>query len=137
MQLAEKMKVKYQQVAKYELGQNQLCAFRLWQASHILGCKIKYFFDKDYINKMYGYHRTNIRRNAAMASELLDVDLLQAELDNELASLGGRIYLAKDSRQSSEMFKKTYSLYPKWRSIKSEIDPDNIFQSDLSKRLKI
>ena len=59
------------------------------------------------------------------------------ELDNELASLGGRIYLAKDSRQSSEMFKKTYSLYPKWRSIKSEIDPDNIFQSDLSKRLKI
>ena len=90
MQLADKMNVKYQQVAKYELGQNQLCAFRLWQASHILGCKIKYFFDKNYINKMYGYHSANIRRNAAMPSELLDVDLLQAELDNELAYIDFR-----------------------------------------------
>ena len=75
MQLADKMNVKYQQVGKYELGQNQLCAFRLWQVSHILGCKIKYFFDKDYINKMYGYHSANIRRNSAMPSELLDIDL--------------------------------------------------------------
>ena len=90
MQLADKMNIKYQQVAKYELGQNQLCAFRLWQASHILGCKIKYFFDKDYINKMYGYHSAKIRRNSAMPSELLDVDLLQAELDNELAYIDFR-----------------------------------------------
>ncbi len=90
MQLADKMNIKYQQVAKYELGQNQLCAFRLWQASHILGCKIKYFFDKNYINKMYGYHSANIRRNSAMPSELLDVDLLQAELDNELAYIDFR-----------------------------------------------
>ena len=85
MQLADKMNVKYQQVAKYELGQNQLCAYRLWQASHILGIKIKYFFDKDYINKMYGYHSANIRRNSAMPSELLDVDELQADVERELA----------------------------------------------------
>ena len=31
MQLAEKMNIKYQQVGKYELGQNQLCAFRLYR----------------------------------------------------------------------------------------------------------
>ena len=90
MQLADKMNIKYQQVGKYELGQNQLCAFRLWQASHILGCKIKYFFDKDYITKMYGYHSANIRRNSAMPSELLDVDQLQLELDNELAYIDFR-----------------------------------------------
>ena len=90
MQLADKMNIKYQQVAKYELGQNQLCAFRLFQASNILGCKIKYFFDKDYITKMYGYHSANIRRNSAMPSELLDIDLLQAELDNELAYIDFR-----------------------------------------------
>ena len=90
MQLANKMNIKYQQVGKYELGQNQLCAFRLWQASHILGCKIKYFFDKDYITKMYGYHSANIRRNSAMPSELLDVDQLQLELDNELAYIDFR-----------------------------------------------
>ena len=39
---------------------------------------------------MYGYHSASIRRNAAMPNELLDVDLLQAELDNELAYIDFR-----------------------------------------------
>ena len=90
MQLADKMKVKYQQVGKYELGQNQLCAYRIWQASNILGCKVKYFFDETYIKRMHGYHSTQIKRAAAMPSELLDIDLLQAELDNELAYIDFR-----------------------------------------------
>ena len=90
MQLAEKMQIKYQQVGKYELGQNQLCAFRLYQASKILGCKVKYFFDDTYIKRMHGYHSTQIKRSAAMPSELLDIDLLQAELDNELAYIDFR-----------------------------------------------
>ncbi len=62
---------------------------------------------------------------------------LLEELDKELASLGGRIYLAKDLRQSPEIFKQTYCSYSKWRDIKKEMDPDNIFQSDLSRRLEI
>ena len=90
MQLADKMNIKYQQVGKYELGQNQLCAYRIWQASNILGCKVKYFFDETYIKRMYGYHSANIRRNSAMPSELLDVDQLQLELDNELAYIDFR-----------------------------------------------
>ena len=89
-QLADKMQVKYQQVGKYELGQNQLCAFRIWQASHILGCKVKYFFDETYIKRMHDYHSTQIKRNAAMPSELLDIDQLQLELDNELAYIDFR-----------------------------------------------
>ena len=59
------------------------------------------------------------------------------ELDNELASIGGKIYLAKDSRQTSEMFKKTYLSYQKWKTTKDEMDPENLFQSDLSKRLRM
>ena len=90
MQLADKMNVKYQQVAKYELGQNQMCAYRLWQASNILGCKVSYFFDDTYIKRMHGYHSKQIKRDAAMPSELLDIDLLQAELDNELAYIDFR-----------------------------------------------
>ena len=89
-QLADKMNIKYQQVGKYELGQNQLCAYRIWQASNILGCKVKYFFDETYIKRMHGYHSTQIKRAAAMPSELLDIDLLQAELDNELAYIDFR-----------------------------------------------
>ena len=90
MQLADKMNIKYQQVGKYELGQNQLCAYRIWQASNILGCKVKYFFDETYIKRMHGYHSTQIKRAAAMPNELLDIDLLQAELDNELAYIDFR-----------------------------------------------
>ena len=90
MQLADKMNIKYQQVGKYELGQNQLCAYRIWQASNILGCKVKYFFDETYIKRMHGYHSTQRKRSAAMPSELLDIDLLQAELDNELAYIDFR-----------------------------------------------
>ena len=59
------------------------------------------------------------------------------ELDKELADLGGKLYLAKDLRQSAEMFKKTYCFYPRWKEIKMEMDPYNIFQSDLSRRLEI
>ena len=59
------------------------------------------------------------------------------ELDIELASIGGKLYLAKDSRQTPSMFRKSYPFYEKWRSIKQEMDPDNIFQSDLSRRLRI
>ena len=90
MQLADKMNIKYQQVGKYELGQNQLCAYRIWQASNILGCKVKYFFDETYIKRMHGYHTTQIKRAAAMPSELLDIDQLQLELDNELAYIDFR-----------------------------------------------
>ena len=90
MQLADKMNIKYQQVGKYELGQNQLCAYRIWQASNILGCKVKYFFDETYIKRMHGYHSTQIKRAAAMPSELLDIDQLQLEVDNELAYIDFR-----------------------------------------------
>ena len=59
------------------------------------------------------------------------------ELDNELASIGGKIYLAKDLRQKPEVFKKTYRSYESWKSIKKEMDPNNLFKSDLSIRLKM
>ena len=62
---------------------------------------------------------------------------LLEELDIELASIGGKIYLAKDSRQTPFMFKKSYLFYEKWRCIKQQMDPNNLFQSDLSKRLRI
>ena len=66
-------------------------------------------------------------------------DLLKVleELDNELASLGGRIYLAKDTRQTAEIFKKTYLSYEKWKKVKTYMDPKNIFESDLSRRLEL
>ena len=59
------------------------------------------------------------------------------KLDKKVSNAGGRIYLAKDSKQSSEMFEKTYPRLNEWKEIKRKMDPNNIFCSDLSKRLNI
>ena len=56
-------------------------------------------------------------------------------LDDEVASSGGRLYLAKDSRQSSRTFRSTYSNIDNWIKIKNKLDPKGIFQSDLSRRI--
>ena len=59
------------------------------------------------------------------------------KLDEKVLSAGGRIYLAKDSMQTPEMFKQTYPRLNEWKEVKSKMDPNNIFCSDLSKRLNI
>ncbi len=56
-------------------------------------------------------------------------------LDKLIANEGGRLYLAKDSRQSVDMFLKTYRTFNEWLKIKNEMDPRNIFTSDLAERL--
>jgi len=62
--------------------------------------------------------------------ELLDI------YDEKIQEAGGRIYLAKDSRQSSEIFWKSYKP-EKWLEIKNLMDRRKVFCSDLSKRLKL
>ena len=59
------------------------------------------------------------------------------KLDEKVFNAGGRIYLAKDSRQSPEMFQSTYPLLNSWKKIRNSMDPNNIFCSDLAKRLNI
>ncbi len=56
-------------------------------------------------------------------------------LDNEVAEAGGRLYLAKDSRQSPQSFSKTYSKLPQWKSWLPQANNDSVFLSSLSFRL--
>ena len=82
---------RYQQIGKYELGVDQMAAYRVLQLSQILKCKIKYFFDATYIERMKPYH--NRVYHAAMPPELLDIDELQAEAirDYDMAELQARL----------------------------------------------
>ena len=59
------------------------------------------------------------------------------ELDNELASIGGKIYLAKDLQTKTLKCLKNLSFISILEINKKEMDPDNLFKSDLSIRLKM
>ena len=59
------------------------------------------------------------------------------ELDALVAAEGGRLYLAKDSRQSPSMFARTYPRLDEWREIRDRLDPHHVFISDQSRRLAI
>ena len=59
------------------------------------------------------------------------------ELDELVASAGGRLYLAKDSRQSPSMLARTYPRLSEWQSVKDRMDPRGVFTSDLGRRLSL
>jgi decaprenylphospho-beta-D-ribofuranose 2-oxidase len=59
------------------------------------------------------------------------------ELDELVGAVGGRLYLAKDSRQSPQMFAQTYPRLSEWQKLRDELDPQGVFTSDLARRLSI
>ncbi len=65
------------------------------------------------------------------------IDKLLEELDQEIIKVGGKLYLAKDARQSDSTFKKTYKSLDTWQKNKKILDPNCIFISDIANRLKI
>ena len=59
------------------------------------------------------------------------------ELDCLVASAKGRIYLAKDSRARFDVINRMYPELDAFRRVKQELDPQGVFQSDLSRRLRL
>ncbi len=59
------------------------------------------------------------------------------ELDLIVKDYGGRIYLSKDARMKPEIFFSTYPQSYDFSQFVASIDPKNVIQSGLSKRLKI
>jgi decaprenylphospho-beta-D-ribofuranose 2-oxidase len=63
------------------------------------------------------------------------LDGLLDEFDQEVATAGGRIYLAKDSRVSPAAFRAMYPRVDEWLAVRARVDPDGVLQSDLGRRL--
>ncbi len=57
--------------------------------------------------------------------------------DRIIVKNGGRIYLAKDSRIYPGAFRRMYPEWEEWKTIKKEYDPQEMFTSDLARRLEI
>jgi decaprenylphospho-beta-D-ribofuranose 2-oxidase len=57
--------------------------------------------------------------------------------DDITVSAGGRLYLAKDARLRAELFPTMYPRHGEWLQIVRRFDPNGVFASDMSRRLKL
>jgi decaprenylphospho-beta-D-ribofuranose 2-oxidase len=58
-------------------------------------------------------------------------------LDERVLAMGGRLYTAKDSRTDHDTFAAMYPRLDEWRKIRDAADPDGVFASDMSRRLRL
>ncbi|MET0594352.1 MAG: FAD-binding oxidoreductase [Polyangiaceae bacterium] len=60
---------------------------------------------------------------------------LLRRIDRMILDAGGRIYLGKDSYVEADTFRAMYPRIDEWLAIKAKYDPDNVFTSDLGRRV--
>jgi decaprenylphospho-beta-D-ribofuranose 2-oxidase len=56
-------------------------------------------------------------------------------LDRIVLDAGGKLYLGKDARLGRDTFRRMYPRWERWRAVREKWDPDQVFQSDLGRRL--
>lgn len=65
------------------------------------------------------------------------VGALLDALDEKVLAVGGRSYLAKDSRMTPQSAHAMYPRLGEWNQVRRSFDPERVFVSDLSRRLQL
>lgn len=65
------------------------------------------------------------------------LDRLCYRLDELVLGVGGRVYLAKDSRIDADSLRKMYPRLDDFLAVRRRVDPDGVFVSDLARRLNL
>jgi decaprenylphospho-beta-D-ribofuranose 2-oxidase len=65
------------------------------------------------------------------------LDRLCRRLDELVLSVGGRVYLAKDSRIDAASLRLMYPRLDDFLAVRRRVDPDGVFVSDLARRLEL
>jgi decaprenylphospho-beta-D-ribofuranose 2-oxidase len=60
-----------------------------------------------------------------------------SSLMDELAQIGGKVYLSKDALLKVDQFKKMYPKYIEFIERKRELDPKSFWKSDQARRLEL
>lgn len=72
-----------------------------------------------------------------MAAGIKGLAELLADVDSMVLDAGGRHYLAKDSHVSPSAVRRGYPQLAQWQTIRNEMDPTGLWNSDLSRRLDL
>ncbi len=59
------------------------------------------------------------------------------QLDEEIVAAGGRLYLAKDSRQSAKTFDKYTEGFVRWKETQQTLNPNKVMVSDMAERVHL
>ena len=62
---------------------------------------------------------------------------LLERFDEEVAAVGGRVYLPKDARLRPELLGAMYPRLDEWRALRHAADPDGVLVSDQARRLRL